>query len=378
MSDEDIAQPKKKRRWWRCLAALGIILLLIIVTPIIGIEGFCGAPSAPALAPAAVTPPLPAITEKGYRRPEANTYFTFPEWYIVYSFEDFGRFLDKSSESAFPYVTHIAGFWTSFCTINRTVPKGPVSLFETKLMIYVIGISFTVEYAVKGLYENTVGRLFEWWRGPNPTPEDIYARAVLQDYADFLYTIPWYKFPFMEKLRGLWSATPLGGPSTVRRWERKFSLSTEYLLKAGYAWVIQKGLDATSDDEAREIMLVVRTLPPEALAKEPRIKVLRALDAERQLILVPRYKAFTEIALGLARDNRPIVEIAGNRNMLITVILPDGPSPQVEGLRELFSVPLGAQPGFRRAGFDIKVGDLPRVVKALEGSGATVEHLYDY
>ena len=28
-------------------------------------------------------------------------------------------------------------------------------------------------------------------------------RAVLQDYAAFLYTIPWYKYPFREKLDGL-------------------------------------------------------------------------------------------------------------------------------------------------------------------------------
>ena len=65
---------------------------------------------------------LPAIDEPGYRRKQNNTFFTFPEWYIVYSFEDFGRFLDRSSESHFNYLGHIFGFWRSFCTINRAVP----------------------------------------------------------------------------------------------------------------------------------------------------------------------------------------------------------------------------------------------------------------
>ena len=70
-------------------------------------------------------------------------------------------------------------------------------------MIYVIGISYSAEYAIKGLYENTIGRVFEWIRGEKRTPQDEFARAVLQDYAAFLYTIPWYKYPFREKLDGL-------------------------------------------------------------------------------------------------------------------------------------------------------------------------------
>ena len=70
-------------------------------------------------------------------------------------------------------------------------------------MIYVIGISYSTEYAVKGLYENTIGRVFEWIRGTRLTPQDEYARAVLQDYAAFLYTVPWFKYPFREKLDGL-------------------------------------------------------------------------------------------------------------------------------------------------------------------------------
>ena len=74
-------------------------------------------------------------------------------------------------------------------------------------MIYIIGISYSAEYAIKGLYENTIGRVFEWIRGEKRTPQDEYARAVLQDYAAFLYTVPWYKYPFREKLDGLMAIT---------------------------------------------------------------------------------------------------------------------------------------------------------------------------
>ena len=38
-------------------------------------------------------------------------------------------------------------------------------------------------------------------------------------------------------------------------------------------------------------MFVVAALPPQVLAKEPRIKPIRALNARRQLVQAPRYKA---------------------------------------------------------------------------------------
>src|SRR4029078_5045351 len=99
----------------------------------------------------------------------------------VLSFEALGPCLDRSSESHFNYLGHIFGFWHSFCTINQAVPLTGESLADVKTMIYVIGISYSTEYAIKGVYENSVGRVFEWIRGEKRTPQDVFARTVLQD-----------------------------------------------------------------------------------------------------------------------------------------------------------------------------------------------------
>ena len=366
----------RRRCILRALGVVAILIALTIIVPLIYIEGTCG-PAASGSAPAASSPALPAITEPGYRRKLDNTYFTFPEWYIVYSFEDFGRFLDRGSESGFAYGSHIAGFWRSFCTINRAVAPATESRFETKLMIYVIGISYSVEYALKGLYENTIGRVTEWIRGEARTPQDEYARAVLQEYAAFLYTVPWYKYPFGEKLSGLF-AISAPTPSWIRTWERNFALGTDYFIKIGYAWVIQKGLDATSDAEARDLFFVVATLPPEVLAKEPRIKPIRALTPEWQLIQTPRYKAFTDILQSLLDQGINVAEISGNREIFITVVAPKDAKLGVPGVMELFSLDLDAQPGFRRAGLRAKVGNLVAISRDLKAAGATIEHYYDY
>jgi hypothetical protein len=367
---------RRGRCVWRALAAIAILIALAVIVPMAYIEGSCG-PVAGASAPAASGPVLPAIDETGYRRKLDSTYFTFPEWYIVYSFEDFGRFLDRGSESGFGYGSHILGFWRSFCTINRAVPARGESRFEVKLMIYVIGISYSVEYAIKGFYENTIGRLTEWIRGDARTPQDEYARTVLQDYAAFLYTVPWYKYPFREKLNGLF-ALPGPTPRRVRTWERDVALGADYFIKIGYAWLIEKALAASSDAEARDIMFVVATLPPETLAKEPRIKPIRALTPEWQLVQAPRYKALTDIIQSLLDQGRAVLEIAGNREIFITVVAPKTTSLAVKDTTELFSLDLDARPGFRRAGLRARVDRLVDINRDLKASGVTIEHFYDY
>jgi hypothetical protein len=360
----------------RILAVVAILLALSVLLPMAYIEGTCGpAPGASAAPAPAIA--LPAIAEPGYRRKQDNTFFTFPEWYIVYSFEDFGRFLDTSSESHFNYLGHILGFWRSVCTINRAVPASSESRFDVKSMIYVIGVSYSAEYAIKGFYENTIGRAFEWIRGEERTPQDDYARKVLQDYAAFLYTIPWYKYPFGEKLDGL-RAISAPTPSPLRTWERHFSLGAEYFVKIGYAWLIQKALDASSDDEPRDIMFVVATLPPEVLAKEPRIKPVRALTPQWQLVQAPRYKDLTEILQSLLDRGFGIAEIAGNHDILITVIAPDAAKLNIKDTAELFSLELDARPGFRRAGLKASIDRLVEINRDLKARGASIEHFYDY
>jgi hypothetical protein len=360
----------------RIVAGVAILIALSVLAPLAYIEGTCR-PSASAAVSSAPPVALPAINEQGYPRKQNNTFFTFPEWYIVYSFEDFGRFLDRFSESHFNYLGHIFGFWRSFCTINQAVPPSGESLADVKTMIYVIGISYSTEYAIKGFYENTIGRVFEWIRGEERTPQDIFARAMLQDYASFLYTIPWYKYPFREKLDGL-MAISAPTPSPLRTWERDFALGTEYYLKVGYAALIQKALDAGGDDEPRDIMFAVATLPPSVLAKEPRLKPIRALTPQWQLVQAPRYKDLTEILQSLLDQGFGLAEIAGNHDILITVIAPDAAKLDVKDTTELFSLELDAKPGFRRAGLKARIDRLVNINRDLKAKGVSIEHFYDY
>ena len=84
----------------------------------------------------------------------------------------------------------------------------------------------------------TIGRLTEWIRGPQPTPEDVFAQKTADDYAGFLQQTPWYEFPFGETL---------GRSGARRRCSRAASCAVssaasrchaEYGVKAIYARLI--------------------------------------------------------------------------------------------------------------------------------------------
>jgi hypothetical protein len=323
-------------------------------------------------------PAPPSVDDPGYKRTEANTYLTFPEWYIVYSFEDFGRFLETKPESQFPYLSQISGFWRSFCSANEIASGLPGDHGQYKLMIYVIGLSYTFEFLIKGAYENTIGRVTEWVRGGTPTDEDEYARAVIQDYAAFLYQIPWYRYPFTDKLRGLWQETDFGGVSPLRGIERKLSLSAEYLVKAGYARLIALGLAATTPPADLEIMFIVEGDPSTLLANEPKVRLVRMLPDGNALLIAPRYQEFTELLRRLSDRGINVVEIAGNRHILMSAIVPEDARPHIDGMREMFVLPIDARPGYLRIGYKVDVGDLSRILVVARSAGVEVEHFYDY
>jgi hypothetical protein len=129
---------------------------------------------------------------------------------------------------------------------------------------------------------------------------------------------------------------------------------------------------------SRDIIFVVATLPQEVLAKEPRIKPIRALTPEWQLVQAPRYEALTEILQGLLDRGIGLEEIAGNHEILITVIAPETAKLDVKDTTELFSLDLDARPGFRRAGLKASIERLVDINRDLKARGAKIEHFYDY
>ena len=159
--------------------------------------------SGPAAAPI-VSGPLTAPAE--HRRPPDQTFLTFPEWFLVHSPAEYAHYLGSGAPvSAFPLFAHVGQFWQAYAAVTHEVSRFPFN-GGYHLMICVIGTSTTIEYALKGVYEHTIGRLAEATvSGREQVPEERFAAAYAQRYVDFIRVDPWYLFDFGAELKTLWS-----------------------------------------------------------------------------------------------------------------------------------------------------------------------------
>jgi hypothetical protein len=312
----------------------------------------------------------------GYRRAEGDSFLTFPEWYIVYAYDDLAGITRQSSESGFDYIQSIRGFWTSLCGSTQTAGSiGPVTL-DQRITNYIIGVSFTAEMALKGLYERTIGALTVLARGSERTPEDEFALRLLDDYAAFLRQTPWYRYPFGPELVKFWEETPLTGGNAVRKIERRIALTLEYAGKAVYAQAI--GWLAGYSPADLQIMSVVDGLDDTDVAADARIRKVVALGGGFVLIETPRYQAFTDIARRLGERGRNLSEIAGNHRILVTVLAGEQAPVDATSANEIFSISIQSRPGWRRIGLDVEVTQLTRMISGVERQAAVFEHVYDY
>ena len=348
------------------------VLICICAAPIAYVETSCREPAA-SVAP---DPSPYQIEDPGYRRAEGDSYLTYPEWYIVHAYTDLAGVTRQKSESAFDYSASIAGFWHSLCRSTRAASRvGPVTA-DQKTTNYIIGLSFTAEMAIIGAWEHTIGAVTAWLRGPRRTAEDEFALAFADDYAAFLQQTPWYRYPFAPQLLRFWRETPLGQGNLVRGLERRLALSLEYGGKAIYAVAI--GALAGFSPADLRIRSVVTALSADDLAAEPRIMKIRDLPGGAMLIETPRYQEYTEILRKLGARGRNVLEIAGNRRILATVLARTDAALATPGASELFAIPIQSRPGWRRLGLDVEVEKLTDLIGEVEKQGGEFEHAYDY
>lgn len=314
-----------------------------------------------------------------YRFSEVRSYLAFPEWYITYTAQDYANYIARDYPSGFSFFRSAGEFWTSYCAVNQLVTPHYQVNFGTHLMIYLLGIGHTTEYAIKGLYENTVGHLSEAFAPTPPTSEDLFARKFAQDYGQWLNTVPWYEFAFAGRLSDLWETVPFSGPGQVRKSERRFWLSAELALKAACGWLIGGGSESVYQPAQPEIYALMRGLPIDTAPIDRRIELVETFRDGSQLVKLPRYQPFTEIVQKLsATNNAAFLEIGGNSNILISLTAPDDWKPPEDMPPVLFETPNLSGAGGKRVGISVPVNVLLDVIRKTAASGARMEHIYDY
>jgi hypothetical protein len=323
--------------------------------------------------------PAADIGEKN-RRPLEDSYFSYPEWYIVWSYEERAQYLPKNLPSGFPYFASIGQYWRSYCFICGLTQSRHQFNLGDHLSSMVLGGSFALEYAIRGAYEQTIGRLSEWTSSHELVEEDAYAARVAREYADFVYVRPFYEFHFGHALAQLWKETPLWGKHPIRKWERKFILSVDYGIEAVYAHAMLFASHVTYGQESDDTYTWVENAPETLFQEFPRIKNVKQIGPQSFVVVIPRYQEFTDLAVKLSQRDVHFAQIAGNDEIMLTVVAPKNwryDLPASDGSL-LFTENILTQPSVKRIALECPVRSLHSVLSNFASHGIKIEHIYDY
>ncbi|SFD16219.1 hypothetical protein SAMN05518672_101818 [Chitinophaga sp. CF118] len=289
-------------------------------------------------------------------RPADQTFLTFPEWFLVFSPEEQANYFKQHTATSFPYMKHTAQIWKSYRIVNQQIKGNFPTNWGYHFMIWVIGVSTTVEYTLKSCYETIVGRLTDTKLAI--TEEDQFNARFTQDYVDFIKDRPWYEFDFKSRLKDLWKNTSFSGPHFFRKWERKYILTSELSIKYVYGKLIGIGTK----------QVYGQALPTTAVV----------LDDD-SLHYLPRYNKFAPAVLALAQKGHSFKEIAGNNSaILITVWVPAGNGTGFDNAITLFVQPISSAPSMKRVAIATPVSSLSEVLLQLEKEHIQVEHVFDF
>jgi hypothetical protein len=370
------------RKWLvRLLKLMACATLLLFVTTLVFIWRSRPIPLAFAPTAEAARHPPQAAGIANYVRPEVDAFYTYPEWYIVWSYQAKADYQSRHLPSGYSYFGDIAQYWRAYSlAYSATRGRYPFAIGD-HIMLVVIGSSFSLEYALKGAYEETIGRISQWTSHQEMVPVDMYAAQIAEDYAAFVHVRPFYEYSFWKALHGMWSAVPFRSNHPLRSIERRAWLTLDYGVESVYCELIELATHLTYGYEDTMTSAWIEIPPPDgehALAAVPHMQIKRDLGAGQQIVEIPRYQEFTPSAAFLVKHGARFHQIAGNGLISISAIATSGWAGTLPNTQMLLSQPMLSEPGHMRVLLLCRVTDLHTVLSALERDGVRLEHLYDY
>lgn len=313
----------------------------------------------------------------GYdRKPEGQTLLTVPEWYLVWNPGEYTSHLAANKPpDEFPFFESVREYWSLYKKVLAEADGIYPENGEYLTMLNVIGVSTTIEYVIKGAYESTVGRLARALSSDAVSQEQTIITDAFRAYEKLIYDEPWYVFDFMPWVSKIWSETPFLGPDFIRRTERKLAFSAEFAVKGGYATLLGFAARSAYEPAATHIDVIAKVPPSASHAGAIR---KAELGAGTTLLQVERWKEFSEVVPALAYSGVDFVEIAGNDDLVVSLIEKAGQDWHPGAGQRLFTSRVVTDPERARAVWFVPVTELGAFLRQAHADGLTFEHLYDY
>jgi hypothetical protein len=380
-SRRGLRQGRGRRRW----LLLSVLAATALTTggPAVFVATQCWG-SGPAAASDAPSAELHAL---GLNRDEARTYLALPARLVIYSADERAAFLERRPPSGYPYFGSIRQYWAGYNAACEVTSREHAFAAGDHVTLAAAGAAFSVEHLLTGVWENTIGRATEWlssasssWPAKAPTPEDAFAVRTAGEYAAFIHKIPWYDFPFGDRLITLWNGSPMWGPNVVRKWDRRILLTAEYGLK-GLAALIARQVaspEAADDGHASRLVYAAIDRAPASAFSDERVREFKSQGSHSYIVSLPPREAFTETVRLLQSKGVRFLSVAGNDDIVLTALAPNALIYTVPIDRRVATLPLLTNPLRSRLALRVRVTALAEVLAWLTARGASIEAIHDY
>ena len=276
--------------------------------------------------------------------------------------------------SQFPYFTAIAQLWHSWDESKQLAQAEPDN--TTKTILWTIAVSFTIEYSLTGVYENTIGRISEWLHFGHKTVEDMYIDAQAVQYGNFLNQEPWYEFPYLSTLNGLWKTWGWSSFSP-RGIERRIAYTVGYASKSLYASIIRALSQANFEGGAGLITKVT------VIASENQVTILQLPfkslpEINHYFVEFPRYRAFRDPAVAVAQSGAEFKDIEGHDYISLSVVMDTLNACDAILQADGYSMSIPSQPKLSRYVLSTPVSELTNTINSILDCNYQIEHIYDY
>jgi hypothetical protein len=329
--------------------------------------------------------PSAELRTRGLMREEARSYLALPARIVVYSADERAAWLGRRPPSGYPFFGSIRQYWAAYNAVCEVTSREHAFAVGDHAALAAAGAAFSVEHALTGIWEKTIGRATEWlssasstWGGDAPTPEDKFAVRTAREYAAFIHQIPWYDFPFGDRLITLWNGSPMWGPNVIRKWDRRILLTAEYGLK-GLAALIARQVAARADDgQVSTLIYAAIDRASGAAFADERVRQFETLGPHSYIVSLPPSEGFTETVRQLQENGVRFLSIAGNDDILLTALAPRALADAVPSDRRVATLPLLTDPHRTRLALRVRVNALSDVLAWLATRGASIEAIHDY
>lgn len=305
----------------------------------------------------------------------SRTLSTFPEWYIVYSAQEYSDLMAQGGRpSQFPYFAAINQYWQSLESIKASLDGTEIDA-ESLSVLQVIGISFTIEYGLIGVYEQTIGRVFELLHFNHKSNEDYTTDSIAKAYSDSLLQTPWYDFSYHTAVSQLWQSWDWSSLS-LRGLERRIIFTLGYHMKGAYAALLGKVAEANFGFVGSTTSFITNDIDQPTVSSNP--SLTSVADVEGGITaLAPRYRAFTPVAQSIAQLGGNFVTIQGNSEILLSFVASIHHTCNLPG-RTILTLPILTHHTNARFGQLVAVSELSQTLRQLQSCGISLEHIYDY